>query len=134
MPACSDFRPERLRRLLDFDAGLGDTFKVEELRDRGDFVVRAEIPGLDPTTDVEVTVADHGLRVLVHRTERSELKSKQGYRSEFHYGEMVRELPLPLGSKESEVKAVYKDGILEVRVPVSEETKPPVTRVPVTAA
>jgi len=129
-----DFRPERLRRLLDFDVDLGEAFRIEELQDGGDFVVRAELPGIDPDKDLEVTLADHVLRVVAHRTERSEAKGKEGYRSEFRYGELMRELPLPLGSNEPGVSAAYKDGILEIRVPVSQETKPPVTRVPVTAS
>lgn len=129
-----DIRPERLRRLFDFDVDIdvGDTFRIEEVRDGDDLVVRAELPGINPETDVEVTVADGVLRVLAHRIERSEMKSKQGYRSEFHYGEMLRALPLPAGADEPGVKATYKSGILEVRVPIHEEHKPAVTHVAVT--
>lgn len=129
-----DFRPERLRRLWDFDVDLEESFKIEEFRDGGEFVIRAELPGMNPEEDVEVTVSEHVLHMRGHRTERSEHKTKESYRSEFRYGEFRREMPLPPGAKESDIKATFKDGILEVRVPVSEETKPPVTRVPVTAA
>ena len=50
---------------------------------------------------------------------------------EFRYGEFVRALPLPPGVKEEDIKASYKDGILEVRVPVGTETESSVKRIPV---
>jgi HSP20 family protein len=127
-----DWYPERLRHLLDFDFEFGESFKIEELRDGDDFVVRAEIPGIDPEKDAELTVSDGMLHVAVHRTQHSEQKSKDGYRSEFRYGEMLRDVLLPAGIDETAIKAEYKDGILEVRMPVTMEVKPPVTRIPVT--
>jgi len=64
----------------------------------------------------------------------SELKSKQGYRTEFHYGEMLRVPPRPAGAEEPAVTATYKAGILEVRVPLHEEHKAAITHVAVAGA
>ncbi|MDA8037708.1 MAG: Hsp20/alpha crystallin family protein [Actinomycetota bacterium] len=127
-----EWRPERLRRLLDLDFDLADSLRVEEFRDEDHFVITAEAPGLDPAKDVEVTVSDEVLRIRVHRSERTERKNKESYRSEFKYGELVREFALPAGSRAEGVTAAYKDGLLEVRVPLDAERKPEVVSVPVT--
>ncbi|MGZ4662358.1 MAG: Hsp20/alpha crystallin family protein, partial [Arthrobacter sp.] len=62
-------------------------------------------------------------------------KGKDSYRSEFRYGSFLRTLPLPADVKEEDIKATYKDGVLEVRTPVPERalaeskaTKLPITR------
>ena len=68
--------------------------------------------------DVEITVTDGTLRLRAHREERTEDKRPDGYRSEFRYGSFERSLPLPEGASATDVKATYKDGVLEVRVPM----------------
>lgn len=98
--------------------------KVEEYREDGTLVVRAELPGVD-VDDVEITVSDGVLRIHAERTEESKDEEKDHYRSEFHYGSFTRTLALPLGAHEEEVSASYDDGILEVRVPLSEERASP---------
>lgn|SRR5487761_1184988 len=129
-----EWRPDRLRRLFDFDFDLSDGMKVEEVQDDGLFVLNAELPGIDPDHDVEITLSDGVLHLSAHRSEHTEHTSKRAYRSEFRYGEMVRDIALPAGAKEQDVTATYKDGILEVRVPLATEEKPEVTRVTVTHA
>lgn len=86
-----EWRPERLRRLLDLDFDLSDSLRVEEFGDEDHFVITAEAPGLDPAKDVEITVSDDVLRIRVHRSQRTEHKNKESYRSEFRYGELVRD-------------------------------------------
>jgi HSP20 family protein len=55
------------------------------------------------------------------------------YRSEFRYGSFVRNIRLPEGTKDEDITATYKDGILEIRVPLPEQAeKETVTRVPIT--
>ena len=124
-----DWRPERIRRLLDFDFDMSDLIKVEELSEGDEHVIRAELPGIDPEKDVELTVSGGFLHVLARRTEQSEHKDKKGFRSEFRYGEFGRDIDLPAGAKEADIKAKYRDGILEIRVPVGPEMKEPVTHV-----
>jgi HSP20 family protein len=74
------------------------------------FVVRAELPGLDPERDVDVSVADG---VLTIHAERKEEKVDKTH-SEFRYGEFTRHAALPEGADESSVSASYDKGILEV--------------------
>ncbi len=93
--------------------------RVEEFEDEGSYVLRAELPGIDPDKDVEIAIADGLLTVKAERTE----EKKEGRRSEFRYGTFMRNLRLPEGAVEDDVKASYHDGILEVRVPVAEAKK-----------
>ena len=89
-------------------------FRIEDYLRDGDYVVRAELPGVDPERDVSVTV-DHG--VLEIRAERRE-ETREKHRSEFRYGSLHRTLRLPDGADETQIKARYDQGILEVSVPV----------------
>jgi HSP20 family protein len=98
----------------------GQLVRVEDFIDQGQYVVRAELPGIDPESDVDITVDDG---VLTIKAERREEK-KEGGRSEFRYGSFSRSVTLPAGADKENVAATYKDGILEVRTPLKEERKP----------
>jgi HSP20 family protein len=87
----------------------------DELKD-GNYELRAEIPGVDPDKDVDITVRD-GL--LTIKAQRSEKKESNG-RSEFSYGSFLRTVTLPTGADEDAIKASYDKGILTVSVPVTE--------------
>ena len=93
--------------------------RVEDYQDGDDYVVRAELPGIDPDKDVDLAVQDGVLTVKAERRE----ERKDPHRSEFRYGSFSRSLTLPAGSDENNVRATYRDGILEIRVPVKEEKK-----------
>jgi HSP20 family protein len=96
--------------------------KVEEFRDGDTLVVRAEMPGIDPDKDVEITVADHMLHLRAERRSETKTEDKTGYRSEFRYGSFSRAVRLPAGAGVDDVKASYTDGILEVRIPVDDNS------------
>jgi HSP20 family protein len=108
--------------------------RLEEYVEDDTCVIRAELPGIDPEKDVDISVADGVLHLRAEREERSEEKRADGYRSEFHYGRLSRSIRLPEGATVADVTASYKDGILEVRVPAPKaaaaptETKIPVAR------
>jgi HSP20 family protein len=123
--------PERWRRWLDFEAESEKWLRVEQVKEDGTLVIRAEIPGIDPDKDVEVNVNDSVLHISAKREERSEKKDKASYSSEFRYGEFSRDLELPPGVDKDAVKAEYKDGILEVRIPWPAEVEKKTTKVPV---
>jgi HSP20 family protein len=97
-----------------------ELIRVDEFRDGDTEVIRAELPGIDPEKDVELTVSDGMLRINAQR--RVEEKTEdQGYtRHELRYGSFTRTLPMPEGHSEKDITASYKDGMLEIRVPVSE--------------
>ena len=75
----------------------GDLIRVEEYREDGTLVVRADLPGIDPDKDVELTVAGGMLHIEAERREE-EKREEQGYlRREVRYGSLSRSLPLPDG-------------------------------------
>jgi HSP20 family protein len=124
--------PERWHRMFDhFDADLGGWLRVEEFTDADTLVVRAELAGIDPDKDVEVTVTGGMLHIRAERTAKKEHTSKDRYRSEFRYGTFERDVLLPEGATADDVSASYTDGILEVRVPVPKAAIPEATKVAV---
>lgn len=118
-------------RFPDVFEGRGvQAMRIEESTEGDHMVVRAELPGVDPSTDVDISI-DHGrLRIRAERRERSETSDEGRVRSEFRYGSFERTVPLPPGTTEDDVTATYSDGILEVRVPVDGE-RPEARRIPV---
>ncbi len=105
--------------------------RVEEYREDGTLVVRADLPGIDPEKDVELTVSDGMLRIQAERREEEKKEDKGYLRRELRYGSLSRTLPLPEGVTESDIKATYKAGILEVRIPEPRQESPkkiPITR------
>jgi HSP20 family protein len=119
-----------------FESAAGPTpIRVEEFVDEKTLVIRAEMPGVDPEKDVEVSISDGVLHIRAERQEKEEHKDKNRYRSEFRYGSFTRNVALPEGVKEEDIKASYKDGVLEVRTPLpeavtagTEKKKLPITR------
>ena len=95
--------------------GASHPIRIEDRLEEDRYVVRAELPGIDPEKDVEVTVEDGVLTVSAEREERTTEKG----RSEFRYGSFRRRVNLPQGAQEDAVEASYRDGILEIAVPIS---------------
>lgn len=118
-------------RLLPLDLGHG--LRIEELTEDDTRVIRAELPGIDPQEDVEISVHDGMLHIAGERSQRSEDRDNGSVRTEFRYGRFQRTVPLPAGSSADDVTATYKDGVLEVRMPTQpmarEAAKVPVQRV-----
>ena len=110
---------EPFRKLFEGESERSMIRVEEEIKDNV-LTVRAELPGVDPDKDIEIDLSDGQLRIRAERKESSEQKEEGSYRSEFRYGSMFRSIPLPKGVKEEDVMASYKDGVLEVRVPVQE--------------
>ena len=94
----------------------GAPIRVEEVIDDAQLVIRAELPGVDPEKDLEVTVDDGVLTIKAERRQDKKEKTDRGFRSEFRYGKFVRQVRLPKGTG-TEVTADYRDGVLEVRMP-----------------
>jgi HSP20 family protein len=90
--------------------------RIEAFIQDGSYVIRAELPGIDPEKDVEVTVADG---ILTIKAERREEKTGK-HHSEFRYGTFTRSVTLPVTADTEHIVAVYGHGILEVTVKLSE--------------
>ncbi|MCZ9881776.1 Hsp20/alpha crystallin family protein [Arthrobacter sp. B2a2-09] len=121
---------EMIERLFEGDVAASG-IRVEQLVEGTTLVVRAELPGIDPEKDVEITLGDGFLEIRAERQEKREEKDMGSYRSEFRYGSFVRRLPLP-DTVQQDVSASYKDGVLEVRAPIPEQVQPsPAQRIPI---
>jgi HSP20 family protein len=96
---------------------LGQSMRMEDYVRNGDYVVRAELPGVDPEKEVEVSVSDGMLSIRAERKEEEIDKSH----SEFRYGVFTRQIALPPGADEEHVEASYDKGILEVVVAMKKE-------------
>ncbi len=106
--------------------------RVEEFVDGSTHVVRAELPDIDPDKDVEIAIVDGDLRITAERQAKTEHKDKHSYHSEFRYGSFTRTVKLPPGATEADVTASYKDGVLEIRVPVAEPVTSAPTKIEIT--
>jgi len=102
--------------------------RVEDYIENDTYVLRAELPGVDPEKDIELEV-DAGT-LTVRGEGREEEKDKRHH--ELHYGAFSRTVQLPRGVRAEDVKASYDNGVLEVRVPcperAAESRRVPVTR------
>jgi HSP20 family protein len=107
-----------------------ETIRVEEMVKDDTWVLRAELPGVDPDRDIEVTVDGGRLTIRAEREQRTESTEADGYRSEFRYGSFHRSMTLPAGARADAVTATYHDGVLEVRLPLEAAPRP--TKVAIT--
>jgi HSP20 family protein len=82
----------------------------------GDVVVRMDLPGVDPK-DIKVKFEEGELTVTGERKADKEIKEEGYYRKETSFGIFERHMSLPKGIKESEIKAEYDKGVLEISVP-----------------
>ena len=122
--------PEPVRRF--FEGDLDSWLRVEEYQEADTLVVKAEVPGIDPDQDVDITLAGNQLNIGVKREEKSEHKSKNGYRSEFRYGNFARTVTLPPGVNEQDLRATYNDGLLEVRIAIPDQPDAAARKIPIT--
>jgi HSP20 family protein len=137
----TDTWPQRLSDWFDvpdlarwFDrVGRFDEFiRIEESMHDGQFEVRAELPGIDPERDVDISIADGLLTLRAERKEDSSVEAAGRRRSEFRYGSYTRTVPVPDEVRPADIRATYKDGILTVVVPMPAKPESQAVKVPVT--
>ncbi|ETK30753.1 Hsp20/alpha crystallin family protein [Microbispora sp. ATCC PTA-5024] len=98
----------------------GQVIRVEDFVADGRYVLRAELPGIDPDKDLEVTVG-HGVLHIRAEKAREVKDAKEPRRSEIAYGAFSRSVTLPPTAETEDVTAAYKDGVLEITVGLKEE-------------
>lgn len=92
---------------------------MEAFERDGRYIVRADLPGVDPK-DVEVSVTDDALVIKVERKAAEEVKEKDYHYRETSYGRFERSLALPKGTDKDKVAAKYENGVLEISMPLPE--------------
>jgi HSP20 family protein len=95
----------------------GQAMRMEDFVTEGHYSVRAELPGVDPAQDVEVSVNDGILTIKANRHEEKIDKTH----SEFRYGVFTRRIVLPASADQEHIHARYDKGILEVVVDLKEQ-------------
>jgi len=93
---------------------------IESYIEDGNLVVRADVPGLEPK-DIEISVLHNVLTIKGERKSEKEVKEKNYLRREVSYGAFERRLSLPEGASADQIKATFKNGVIEVSVPVPKE-------------
>ena len=95
---------------------------VDVYEEKDDIVVKAELPGIEKN-DIEVNLSDSLLTLKGEKKKEEKIEEENYYRSERSYGAFVRSVQLPAEVHADKVKAAFKNGILEVRLPKTEEAK-----------
>jgi len=106
------------------------TPQVETFRRGDQLVVRADLPGMKKE-DVNVEVDDGVLTISGERYDEHEENRDDSYRSERTYGQFYRAIPLPEGVSDQQCDASFKDGVLEVTLPMPKEPDRKAKKIPV---
>ena len=110
--------------LFAFDAKSDFLPKLNANENDKAFNVEVEIPGVD-AKDIDISLDERTLTVSGHRENKKESKEETGIIAERVYGSFKRSITFTTYVNSDEVKAVYKDGILNIEIPKREpkETK-----------
>ncbi len=103
---------------------------VEMFETDAEIVVKAALPNIDPK-QVEITVTNDAITLKGETKHEEAQKERNYYKQEIQYGTFLRTLPFLTEVKAAEAKATYKDGVLEVKVPKTEQAKPTSVKVKV---
>lgn len=95
---------------------------VDVYEEKDNVVIKAEIPGLSKE-DINVQVTGSTLMIKGEKKREEEVKEDDYYRCERSFGSFTRAVALPSDVKPDQVKASFKNGVLEVRLPKTEEAK-----------
>jgi HSP20 family protein len=98
------------------------TLAIDVVRDNGNLVVRADLPGIKPE-EVKIEVADEILTISGEHEEHTEEKDNHYVRRERSYGAFSRSMALPAGVDAKEIKAKTHDGVVELTIPLPREAK-----------
>jgi len=90
---------------------------------KDDLILNFELPGVREK-DVSLSITGDLLTLKGERSFNEELKDGNDYHVERVYGKFERTVRLPMPVQADRVKATYRDGVLEVRLPKADEVKP----------
>lgn len=93
---------------------------IESYVKNGNLVVRADVPGME-AKDIEVTLLENVLTIKGERKSEKEVKKEDYLRREVSYGAFERRMNLPAGAAVENIKASFKNGVVEVTIPMAKE-------------
>jgi HSP20 family protein len=103
---------------------------IEVAQQNGNFVVSAELPGVQDA-DVRVEVSEDALVIRGERRVQREEEDEGLRRTEIQYGEFYRLIPLPDGADPEKAKAELQNGVLRIVVPVEQAQQSQPRQIPV---
>jgi len=98
------------------------TPSVDIYEEGDDVIVKAELPGLKKE-DIEVTLTEDTLTLSGEKKKEEKVEKKDYHRFERSYGSFTRSFHLPKEVQTEKVAAKFKDGVLEIKIPKTEEAK-----------
>ena len=98
------------------------TPSVDIFEEGHDVVLKAELPGMKKE-EIEVKLTEDMITLSGEKKKEEKIEKKNYHRLERSYGSFVRSFRLPAEVQTDQVKAQFKDGILEIRIPKTEEAK-----------
>lgn len=118
---------EEFERLMDRFSEDWATFPPDQIRphmesflEDGTLTVRTDLPGVD-AKNVEVDVTGNVLTIRAKREQKPDERKRRFLRREIRYGTFERRMELPEGVKADDIRATYRDGVLELTTPVPKE-------------
>lgn len=88
-----------------------------------DFTIKVEVPEIK-REDIKITIDNGVLNIRGERKREKEDKGVKYHRVERHYGSFLRSFSLPDNVAEEQIDAQFKEGVLTLRLPKMEKSKP----------
>ncbi|SNB45348.1 HSP20 family protein [Geobacter sp. DSM 9736] len=101
---------------------------VDVFEEGNSVVVKAEVPGISKE-EIDVTFKENVLTISGEKKKEEKVENKDYYQLERSYGSFSRSIFLPTEVKTEEASATFKDGVLEIRIPRTEESKEKVKKI-----
>lgn len=96
--------------------------RVDLLDRKNEIVLRAELPGVEKK-DLDVSMGDHSVTIRASTHYEEEKEEGQYHRKEMSHGDFQRVVPLPEDIEAEKVRAKFKDGVLELKIPKSKQAR-----------
>jgi HSP20 family protein len=103
---------------------------IDIYEEKDEIIAKAELPGMTKD-EIEVNLTDGRLTIKGERKKEEEVKEKDYYRSERAYGSFARTIELPDDVNTEKARATFKNGVLEIHLPKTEEAKKKETKLKV---
>jgi HSP20 family protein len=101
----------------------GWTPPLDVYEDKDNIYVKVELPGMKKE-DIDLSLHDGSLSISGERQSEGRYEDAEMYRAERFFGRFQRTVSLPTPVATEKVKAQYKEGILTITLPKTEEAKP----------
>lgn len=101
---------------------------VELNEKENEYQLKAELPGIDKN-NIEIEIGEDAITLKAKSEHREEEKTETVCKSEFKYGQFLRTIPFPSTVDNKNAKAEYKNGILIITVPKSQEEQEKIRKI-----